>query len=209
MSLKNLKLSCFTKALPGWGYTYLLLCLYYHRLIRTQVWSSKTLFTFCTRQTFTFGSDHKTFPNVKARPSCWSNSQVTTLYRLAWKVRGQEVMGLQLLCACFLLWPSISCCLCNCSMGCLFWVSPGCVGSSVVGQAESQATWVLVLVQPGPNPLSDTLPNPLCPFFCLGTVDLFCSDVQPFRLSLLVYAQKSLSDYVCSRKTAHYFFAPR
>lgn len=43
----------------------------------------------------------------------------------------------------------------------LFGVSPGCVGSSVVNQAESQATWVLVPAQPAPNPLSESLPIPL------------------------------------------------
>lgn len=146
---------------------------------------SKAFSTHSTRQTFTSDSNREKFPNLKAGPSCWSNSFVTTLYRLAWKFRSQEVMGLQLLCACFLLWPStIHCCLCNCSMDCLFGVSRGCVGSSVVSQAESQATWVLVPAQPAPHPWSESLPIPLCQFLCLETGDLFCSDVQPFRLSL-------------------------
>lgn len=115
-------------------------------------------------------------------------------------------MGLQLLCACFLLWPSIThCCLCNCSMGRLFWVSPGYVGSSVVSQAGSQATWILVTAQPAPEPLSDSLPIPMCQFLCLETGDLFCSDLQPFELS---HAQKQLSDVVSCQNTADYFLLP-
>lgn len=94
-------------------------------------------------------------------------------------------MGSQLLCACFLLWPSIiHCCLCSCSMGCLSLVSPSCVDSSVVSWAGSQATWVLVPAQPAPNPLSDSLPIPMCRFLCLETRGFFSSDMQPFRLAL-------------------------
>lgn len=110
---------------------------------------------------------------------------VTILYRLAWKFRGQEVMGLQLLCACFLLQPSIThCCLCSFSMGCLFCVSTGCGGTSVVSQAGSQATWVLILTQPSPHPLSDSLPTPfpVCPL--LRNWKLSWDDVQPLVLSL-------------------------
>lgn len=66
-------------------------------------------------------------------------------------------------------------------MGCLFWVSPACVGSSVVSRAGSQATWVLVPAQPAPNPLSDSLPTSMCHFLCLETGDLFCSDGAAIR----------------------------
>lgn len=69
-------------------------------------------------------------------------------------------------------------------MGCLFWVSPGYVGSSVVSQAGSQATWILVPAQPVPKPLSDSLPIPMCQFLCLETGDLFRSELQPFWRSL-------------------------